>query len=393
VEPETIPEKEASMIYYAQGTALVSPEELFETPAFDKLSTFHTDLRKGRTPRPVAFSTGKVTKDNVIRGFASGVRGAEPVIFPPIGPGRPLAIMIREIYTGKYPGGGLFGSKKDLLVTSAIKSIATFDAKPRAINFLTQKVSSKNRLERPAASEQGTPVVFYSPALLDRSLTLDLTMVFDTFPKEAFEKVGDAFQAAAGIPIFMSYSVYLLAAGVVAKIVGALGEALFDGSPAFRPSVALDIQLPGKPPLEAGFALITDGNVDSIDNDFRSKYHVNATGKVVDERDKEYQGEIPYIVVSYDGTEYKEFSSFAPTAASAAILERFFGIKDKQAQSIGLLVDAIKLYNDVQFRREVDRLDEQIAKLPDGEEKNRLKEKRDAYGKNILEDILKPKTS
>jgi hypothetical protein len=381
------------MLYYAQGTALVSPEELFETPALDKLSSFHADLRKGRAPRPVTFSTGKVTKENVIRGFATGARGAEPVAFPPIGPGRPLAIMIREIYTGKYPGGGLFGSKKDLLVTSAIKSIATFEAQPRAINFLTQKVSAKNRLERPKASEQGTPVVFYSPALLDRSLTLDLTMVFDTFPKEAFETVSRTFQAAAGIPIFISYSAYLVAAGAIAKIVGALGELLFDGSPAFRPSVALDLQLPGKPPLQAGFAMITDGNVDSIDKDFRSKHHVDATGKVVDERSKEYQGEIPYIVVSYDGTEYKEFSSFTPTAASAAILERFFGMKDRQAQSMSLLIDAIKLYNDVQFRKEIDRLDDQIAKLPDGEEKNRLKEKRDAYGKNILEEILKPKAS
>jgi hypothetical protein len=381
------------MLYYAQGTALVSPEELFESPAFDKLSSFHTDLRKGRAPRPVTFSTGKVTKENAIRGFATGARGAEPVAFPPIGPGRPLAIMIREIYTGKFPGGGLFGSKKDLLVTSAIKSIATFEAQPRAINFLTQKVSAKNRLERPKASEQGTPVVFYSPALLDRSLTLDLTLVFDTFPKEAFETVGRTFQAAAGIPIFISYSAYLVAAGAVAKIVGALGELLFDGSPAFRPSVALDLQLPGKPPLEAGFALITDGNVDSIDPDFRSKYHVSATGKVVDEKSKEYQGEIPYIVVSYDGTEYKEFSSFTPTAASAAILERFFGIKDKQAQSMDTLMDAIKLYNDVRFRRDADRLDDQIAKLPDGEEKSRLKEKRDAYVKNIMEDILRPKTS
>lgn len=380
------------MLYYAHGTALISPEELFETPAFDNLSAFYTDLRKGRKPRPITFSTGSVTRENAIRGFDSGVRAA-PTEFPSIGLGLPLAIMIREVYTGKYPAGGLFGGKKDLLVTSGTKSIGTFEAKPRAINFLKEKVSSKSRLERPAVSEQGTPVVFYAPAMLERSLTMDLTMVFDTFPKEIFEKVGNAFQTAAGIPIFLSYNFYLLAAGMIAKIAGAAGEALFDGSPAFNSSVGLDIYLPGKPPLEPGFALIIDGNVDSIDKHFRSKYQVNATGKVVDASGQEYQGEIPYIVVSYDGTEYREFSSFAPTAASAAILDRFFGIKDKQALPINTFIDAIKLYNDVQFRKEVDRLDEQITMLPDGEEKAKLKEKRNAYVKNILEDVLKPKTS
>lgn len=381
------------MLYYAQGTALVSAEELFETPALDDLFAFHADLRRGKTPRPIAFSTGSITKKNAIRGFDSGIRG-KPVEFQPIGPGLPLTVMIREIYTGKYPTGGFFGGKKaDLLVTSAVKSIGTFDAKPRAMNFLKEKVPPRSRLERPAASEQGTPVVFYTPAVVERSLTLDLTLVFDTFPKEVFETVGSAFQTAAGIPIFLSYNIYLLAAGMIARLAGAAGEALFDGSPVFSPSVALDISLPGKPPLQPGFALIVDGNIDSVDGDFRLKYHVDATGKVVDEGGREYQGEIPYVVVSYDGTEYQEFSSFAPTAASAAILDRFFGVKDKQAVPINTLIDAIKVYNDVQFRKEVDRLDEKMAKLPEGDEKNKLKEKRNAYVKNILEDILNPGVS
>jgi len=378
------------MLYYAQGTALVSPEELFETPAVHELSVFYADLKKGKTPRPISFSTGSLTEKNAIRSFDSGVSG-KPVEFQKIGPGLPLTVMIREIYTGKYPAGGFFGGKKaDLLVTSAVKSIGTFDAKPRAINFLKEDISAQSRLERPSASEQGTPVVFYTPAVVERSLTMDLTLVFDRFPKEIFETVGNAFQAAAGIPIFLSYNVYLLAAGMISKLAGSAGEALFDGSPVFSPSVGLDLSLPGKPPLEPGFALIVDGNIDSIDGDFRSKYHVNAAGKVVNQKDREYQGEIPYVVVSYDGTEYPEFSSFAPAAASAAILERFFGVKDRQSVPINTLIDAIKLYNDVQFRKEADRLDQKIARLPDGDEKNKLREKRNAYVKNILEDILNP---
>lgn len=52
--------------------------------------------------------------------------------------------MIREVYTGKYPKDG----GKDMLVTSAIKGFSVADAKPRALNFLKNKVTSKTRLER-----------------------------------------------------------------------------------------------------------------------------------------------------------------------------------------------------------------------------------------------------
>ena len=71
-------------------------------------------------------------------------------------------------------------------------------------------------------------------------------------------------------------------------------------------------------------------------------------------------------VISIDGTPHEELISFTPTAASAAILSRFFGIKDGQAQPFESLLDAIKLYNDFGFRQQIERLDKQIDRLPDG---------------------------
>lgn len=375
------------MLYYAQGSAIITEDELFEKKTYAKLLGFYADLEANREPSKIMFSTGTLTLDNVIREIK--IPDVSPVPFQKIGPGQPLTIMIREVYTGKYPSRGLFGSKKDMLVTSAIKSITTFDAKPRAINFLKGDVSAKSLLMRPSATEQGTPIVFYSPALLEKSLTLDLSIVFDQFPQEVFATIGDTFKAAGGIPIFLSYSVYLLAAGAIAKIVGTAGEALFDGKPVFTASEPLNIYWPGEIPLQPGFALITDGNVDSIDKDFRSKYQVNAAGQVVDKSGNQYNGEIPYIVMSLDGTAHEELTSFAPTAASAAILSRFFGIKDGYAQPLGSLLDAIKLYNDFSFRQEIERLDKQIASLPDGDEKTGLMKKREALAKNILTDLLK----
>jgi hypothetical protein len=379
------------MIYYAQGSAIVSAEEMFEPSVVEAVSDFHSALAAGKKPHAVVFSSGELTSGNAVRSIAAGP-GVAPIEFERIGLGLPLTIMIREVYTGKYPKGGLFSGGKDMLLTSAIKSIVSFEAKPRAINFLKNKVPSKNRMSRPPATQQGTPIIFYSPALLERSMTLDLTMVFDTFPQEVFDQVGDSFTAAAGIPIFQVASTYLLGAGMITKLVGKAGEAIFDGEPVFDSSDSVDISLPGTSPIPPGFALITSDNIDSIDKDFRSKHHVNASGQVVDDEGKEYDGDVPYVVISLDGTPVEEFASFSPNAASAAILSRFFGIKDGQHQPLSVVIDAIKVYSDLTYRRQVDRIDEQLKALPEGDSKKKpLEEKRKALVENILEDILKPK--
>jgi hypothetical protein len=374
------------MIYYAYGTALITEEELFDSVNIDRLATFYGELKKRKKPRSIPFSTGELSAENAVTQM-------EAIIpFQEIGPGLPLTVMIMEVYTGRFPNlGFLKGGGKDFLLTSAIKSIASFEAKPRAVNFLMKKVPKKSRLERPPASSQGTPIIFYSPALLERSLTLDLTMIFDSFPQEVFEQVGSVFLAAAGIPIFLPHSTYLLAAGLIAKLAGNIGEAIFDGQPIFNSSDALDINLPGRQPIPPGFVLITSDNVDNLDGQFRAKHHIDPnTGQVVDQSGQVYQGDVPYIVISLDGTTDEGLKSFAPTAASAAILSRFFGMKEGQELPLSTLVDALKLYNDLSYRHQVDRINQQLQSVTDAEEKKKLEEKKKALIANILEDILKP---
>ncbi len=362
------------MLYYAQGSTILTENEISEA-------------RTGRSPDQINVSTGKLAVDNILQTDTSGDQG-NAVPFQPIGPGLPLTVMIREVYTGNNPSFFGYGSKKPLLVTSAIKSITTFDAKPLALNFLVDAVEPKTHLNRPPASKQGTPFVFYSPALIEKSLTLDLSLVFNDFDQEIFNLVGGAFLSAAGIPIFLPHSGYLITAGAIAKIAGILAEALFDNMPTFFASEALDIYWPGASPVPPGFRLITDGNVDSIDEHFRKNYSVNNKGQVVNANGEAYNGDIPYIVISLDGTLQDELSAFTPTAASAAILSKFLGIKDGQQLSSSLL-DAVKLYNDFTFRQEVDRLDADMAKLGEGEEKKQKRSKREALSKNILSDLLK----
>ncbi|MGB9176528.1 MAG: hypothetical protein WCB46_07320, partial [Methanoregula sp.] len=182
---------------------------------------------------------------------------------------------------------------------------------------------------------------------------------------------------------------YILGLSGIAKLAGAAGEALFDGKPAFSTSEGLDINLPGSEPVPSGFALVTDHNVDMIDPAFREKYHVDPKGQVVDKSGNSYRGEIPFIVISLDGSENKNLESFTPTAATAAVLSRFYGMKDGQQQSLDTLVDAIKLYNDLKYRTEVDKLDKEIGACTDPKKKEELTEKRGALAKNILTDLLK----
>ena len=276
-----------------------------------------------------------------------------------------------------------------MLLTSAVKSISTNDAKPRAINFLTRRTGRYSRLSRPRASEQGTPVIFYSPAMVDRSLTVDVAIIFDKFSEPAFQAIGRAFSSAAGVPIFLAHSVYLLAAGEIARIAGSAGEALFDGKPVLDISETIDLELPGASRTAAGFMLVTPADVDTIEPSFRVNYHVSEHG-VVDNDGQPYAGDMPYVVLSVDGTQRDDLSSFTPTAASAAVLSRFFGVRDGQSLSLDPLLDALKLYNDFTFRSEVDRIDKRLLTMPEGAEKTALKQKREALLKNIVTDILKP---
>jgi len=194
---------------------------------------------------------------------------------------------------------------------------------------------------------------------------------------------------AAAIPVFLPYSTYLFSAGVVTNLIGSVGEMAFDCNADFSTSESIDIWLPGSVPVPSGFALISDDNVDRYDATFLEDYHVDGTGRVVDASGKPYAGDVPYIVVSLDGSPHDELSSFAPTAASAAVLSRFFGVADKQTESFELMAEGIKLYNDYTYRKQVDELDAKIASLPEGEEKEALVKKRDALAKNILTDLLK----
>src|SRR5215213_2579755 len=124
------------MLYYAQGDAIMTADEIFQPDVFRSVTGFFDDLRRGKTPSTINLPTGELKVEG------AGIMEVEEkeIPFQPIGLGLPLSVMVREVYTGKFPKSSFLGPKKeDMLLTSAIKSIATLDAKPRALNYIKKK--------------------------------------------------------------------------------------------------------------------------------------------------------------------------------------------------------------------------------------------------------------
>jgi hypothetical protein len=370
------------MIYYAYGTALLSADELVESGALKRLNAVYSLTAPGaREGRHV----------DLLNGVLDLELGAEAAHFDPVGLGLPLTLVLKEMYTGKHPKN-IFGGSKDMLFTSAVKSVASYEAKPRAVNLLTRKIDQHSRIRRPRATEDGTPYLFYSPAVIERSLTLDVEFVFDSFPQEAFDAVSGTFSAAGKLPLFLAVSPYVVAAGEIIRLAGSIGEKLFDRKPALSVSVPIDIQMPGEEPIPAGYRLITPEDVDHLDPTFRDKYSVDPTGALVDSTGKIYEGDIPYVIILVHGTEIEDLKDFSPHAASSAVLSRFLGMGEGQSAPTEVILEALKLYNDVKYRVEIDTLDDKIAPLPPGsEERQRLTAKREALLKNMVTPLLKPK--
>lgn len=375
-------------LYYALGSALVTDEELYEKYALGHMKAFARDCGKRRDRATLSFSTGLMTPKNMITRY-KGPKGAATE-FVPIGAGKPLSVEIRHVYTGKYPESGWlsFDKGKDMLVTSAMKSIAAFNAAPRAINFLQRKVGAKYNVRNPAATDQGTPLMHYTPALIERNTLLTLEMGFDEFADELFEMISKAFAAAAGIPIFASANTYLVAAGAITKLLGELGSRLFDSPVVFKATVPLSFLRPGEVPPQADFRLVAP---DDVSPALLKEYSVSADGRLVDKNVKQYDGDMPYMVISLDGRENKTYEEFAPTAASAALLEQFYGVREGQQQPIQPLLDALKLYSDWTFRKKADGLAQELGKLDAKSEQ--YKQKRIEYQAaiaNIRNELLKP---
>jgi hypothetical protein len=185
---------------YVLGNTLVDPEEITaRTRENDKKLVAFGEALKGVTATKnirghmpdisVNFSAGTVTMVEFLRNFSAN--GETP--FQPVGIGKPATILLRHVYTGRF-------GKKDMLLTSAVRDpFTTFNMAPRAINLMPKRVPRKYHIKGPAATENGTELVYYINALTAQSLTLTFDLAFDDFPDELVDLIAGAIISTGSI--------------------------------------------------------------------------------------------------------------------------------------------------------------------------------------------------
>lgn len=377
-------------LYYNVGGTFVPEDELIEKR--DQVEKF-----RNKSLKNITFSTGEVSLDTappeqfkIPPTLKKAVAAATDLAdFQPIGPNLPLTVWIASAYVGNLPPKGVFGGGRGAMVSTAIKSWQTFDRQPRALNMIKKSVKKKNHLSV-LAVEDGTPIVFYSKAVLDRQLTLAAEMAFNDVDESFFKSIGGVFAAAAGLPIFATAAPYLLAAQTLINLGGTIGNRIFDNKAEFQAGTEIYFEQPGKPASKAGYALLTRSAVDAKT---LTDYTTSADGRLVrkDDPNAEYDGDTAYMILALDGAEDSRLDEFKATAASAALMQEFYNVREGGETDADILITALKFYNDFHFRKEADKLKDEINALPaDSEKRKKLEARLEAIKKNIQSKEFKP---
>ncbi len=356
-------------LFLSVGSQLISPIEVPEKTLTGEIERLKAES-KGVSA--FGFKEGKITS------------------FTPVGLGKPLSVEIRHIYTGKFPQS-IFGfdESKSLLVTSSHKPITQFSSASRAVNLLADDVKPHNGIDTISALSQGTPIIYYSPAFVDQSISVTVELGFENFSKKITDFLSSAFTQAASIPLFATKSMHLIAGGMITQLLGDLGKAIFEKGPEMTSTDAINFERPGMGDTAAGFGvLFPDDTPDFV----CKKYKISEEGELIDRQTgQSYSEGYPYVIVSIDGKQNTAYEKFQQTAASSELLARFYNLGESSAKPIDQLLEGLKYYNDMAYRRKAEELK---AKMCDSsiteEELNKLSTMHKALIDNILTKELKP---
>lgn len=385
------------MLYYGIGSALLTAEQLIQMNYLDEIRNFSNDVLKGKVQNSeLNLLTGTLTVADVrtaVMNVSTESLGRTEFMgtqlpWQPIGLNKPLTIDIREIYTGRFPQGILGrAGERSMLVASAIKSKVTQNAQPLALNMVKSQVKPKSRFKTPSATQDGTPYIFYAPALLDNSLVTDIVIDFDAFSDQLTEILSGLFRDVGAIPAFAMLNGHLLIAGQVINLISQIGNTIFDGQPTFKTTVSIDINIAGTSPQKEGPLLVVP---DDTPASFATENQIT-NGTLINSQTKaEYRGEIPYCILGLDGSIREDLATFAPSALSASLLSRFLAIPADGSSNADTVLKALQLYNDWRFRKDIEELDKKISNETNPDTKAELQASREALLKNILNDELKP---
>jgi hypothetical protein len=377
---------ELLMIYYQTHNGLISAANLpvpqagifSRDPAVVTSAEVHTERLLAPPP-----------STSTAAAIASGADGPGSGVTPftKIGPNLPLTILIRSVYVGaQADAGGFHFGPQDLLVTSAVKGMDVYQGAPRAINYMRQNVRKFDLFRQVPAPSDGTFVVFYSPALLEPSTTVTVELAFaDNFVPlmTAFSKLAST---AAGIPVFAPASAYLMGASELLQLTGTLVDLLRT-----RPTVSFNEEIvfnvPGSANTLEGFKLLLP---DGADPSIAANNDVVAGRLVSKVTGRDYDGPVPYVVLSVDGAPSDSFAKFQTTAAKSDILDRFFGKQDATSLAIAEIGMGLQLYSNFTLRTKADAVAAAYANAKTDAEKQAIADHYAAILANMTDELLKP---
>lgn len=370
------------------GQSLVSPEDVFNKKFSGELiPTLNFDELKSLQNSITLFDNSELLLNEIPDARMALLQEFTPN-FKEIGIGKPLSIEISTVYTGKYKK--FLGGRKDVIVVSGVKNSQTFAGTSRAINMIANNVD-ENAFLNFNSFDDGTPIVYYSPAMDADNSVVTFEIMFDNFDKGLFETIAGLLNTAAGIPVFLPAAPFLLGGSQLIKIGADLGDALFSGDPNLSGSIPIVFDSPIIPPTEPKeFVIYNDKDKGEFSNLEVKLFDTIPQLRLVNKNDKsEYKGPAPYIIVILNGNQRQDLEKFTPTIASASLLKKFYG-GDKTGELTGVLQDAMQLYNDLQYKTKGEKLKKQIDSLPsDSEQVKKLKNLYEAYSANIKSDDFK----
>ena len=376
-------------VSYVIGDSLIGSEELDEIVASGELSRFNKESQTN-DDATLLLRSGSVTIAD-IRAIRTEVNVSP---FTPLKIGGPLSIEILTVYTGDAPKRKFLGGKPDLLVVSGVKGAQTFEAAPRAINQVVEDVKDNMLLEASALRE-GSPIVYYSPAIDFGTVLCSLELVVDTFNGETFSHISRLFSSAAGLPIFAPASSFLLAGSFITKIAGDLGNALLESKPFLSDDLLLRYDTPLFSAAFAGLVVLHNDRNDLELQAYRPgivKQHdgTEKASLINKKTGKEYRGSAPYVILSIDGRARSDLDSFTPKLASASLLEKFYGANDAGGKVVTALESAMELYNDYTYRSKAENLKKKLDSMEKGtDEYKKTMVLYNAYVGNIRNDLFK----
>jgi hypothetical protein len=232
------------------------------------------------------------------------------------------------------------------------------------------------------ATQQGSQLVYYSPAVTEIELLFSIDLSVD---RDLHDEVGDALAkavtAAGALPVFAPAAPYLVAAGIAIPIAMKAMHLLARPNAFYAANVELNMERPGIELAQPGaLVLYPEGHESSLGGQYKL-----GEGNVIRhvKTNKPYDGELPYVVISLDGTEHAELEKWSATAASGAILERFFSSGEVISSALGIVTDSLKLYNDMHYQEQAADALAKSKAATSAKEKKKYQDEYKAYLKNI----------